>query len=61
MQTATNALELIMAGASAVAVGTTNFVDPGAGLKVASGIRDYMTASGVEEVAELVGCLKLEG
>lgn len=61
VQTATNALELIMAGASAVAVGTTNFVDPGAGLKVASGIRDYMTASGVEEVAELVGCLKLEG
>lgn len=61
VQTATNALELIMAGASAVAVGTANFVDPGAGLKVASGIRDYMTGSGVEEVAELVGCLKLEG
>ncbi len=61
VQTATDALELIMAGASAVAVGTANFVDPGAGLKVAGGIRDYMAAGGVSEVRELVGCLKLEG
>jgi len=61
VQTATDALELIMAGASAVATGTANFVDPGAGLKVAAGIRDYMAGAGVREISELVGCLKLEG
>ena len=61
VQTGADALELIMAGASAVAVGTANFVDPDAGLRVAGGIRDYMAAGGVSEVRELVGCLKLEG
>ena len=61
VQTADDALELIMAGASAVAVGTANFVDPAAGLKVAAGIRAYMDDRGVAEVSELVGCLKLEG
>ncbi|MDQ3783686.1 MAG: dihydroorotate dehydrogenase [Actinomycetota bacterium] len=61
VQTAADALELIMAGASAIAVGTANFVDPGAVLKVAGGIRDYMAGNGVHEVADLVGCLKLEG
>lgn len=61
VQTATDALELIMAGASAVAVGTANFVDPTSGIKVAAGLRDYMEGAGVAEISELVGCLKLEG
>lgn len=59
--TAADALELILAGASAVAVGTANFVNPRASLDVANGIAEYMTRHGVTEVSELVGSLKFEG
>lgn len=59
--TAEDALELILAGASAVAVGTMNFVNPRAPIQVAKGIADYMKRHGVESVAELVGAVKLEG
>jgi dihydroorotate dehydrogenase (NAD+) catalytic subunit len=58
---ARDALELILAGASAVAVGTANFVDPRASLHIADGIREYMARHEVASVAELVGALKLEG
>jgi dihydroorotate dehydrogenase (NAD+) catalytic subunit len=57
----TDALELILAGASAVAVGTANFLDPRAGIQVAGEIGRYMTSHGIEDVAELVGAVKLEG
>jgi dihydroorotate dehydrogenase (NAD+) catalytic subunit len=56
-----DALELILAGASAVAVGTANFVNPRAAVEVADGIARYMTAHGVAGVGELVGAVKLEG
>jgi dihydroorotate dehydrogenase (NAD+) catalytic subunit len=56
-----DALELILAGASAVAVGTANFVDPRAGVQVANEIGEYMTSHGIEDVSELVGAVKLEG
>lgn len=59
--TGTDALELILAGASAVAVGTANFINPRAGLQVAAEIRSYMERHGVEDFSELVGALKLEG
>ena len=59
--TAKDALELILAGASAVAVGTANFVDPRSSLRVAEGIKDYMERHGVSDIAELVGAVKLEG
>lgn len=59
--TATDALELILAGASAVAVGTANFVNPRASMDVTDGIRDYMTRHGVTDLSELVGSVKLEG
>jgi dihydroorotate dehydrogenase (NAD+) catalytic subunit len=59
--TATDALELILAGASAVAVGTANFVNPRASLEVTDGIQGYMTRHGVTDVSELVGAVKLEG
>jgi dihydroorotate dehydrogenase (NAD+) catalytic subunit len=58
---ARDALELILAGASAVAVGTGNFVNPRLSLEVADGIAEYMAGWGVGSVAELVGALKLEG
>lgn len=59
--TAEDALELILAGASAVAVGTANFVNPRASLDVTAGIARYLTEHDVDDVAELVGAVKLEG
>lgn len=59
--TASDALELILAGASAVAVGTANFVNPRSAIEVAEGIKDYMERHGVGELSELVGAVKLEG
>ena len=56
----TDAVELILAGASAVAVGTHNFVDPTAMVQVATGIGEYMARHGVENVEDLVGAIKLE-
>ena len=59
--TASDALELILAGASAVAVGTANFVNPRASLDVVEGIAAYMQRHGVAQVSDLVGAVKLEG
>lgn len=51
----TDALEFIMAGASAVSVGTGNFVDPHAALEIVGGICDYMVMNQVDDLQELVG------
>lgn len=59
--TARDALELILAGASAVAVGTANFVNPRVTLDVADGIAEYMGRHGIVSVSEMVGAVKLEG
>jgi dihydroorotate dehydrogenase (NAD+) catalytic subunit len=56
-----DALELILAGASAVAVGTVNFVTPRLAVDVRDGIGSYMARRGIERVADLVGAVKLEG
>ncbi|MGH2693953.1 MAG: dihydroorotate dehydrogenase [Actinomycetota bacterium] len=56
-----DALELILAGASAVAVGTANFFNPRAALQVVQGLAAYMARHGVASVDELVGSVKLEG
>ncbi|MBR0132216.1 MAG: dihydroorotate dehydrogenase [Lachnospiraceae bacterium] len=55
---AEDALEFIMAGASLVSVGTANFHDPLTTIKVIDGIEDYMDASGIEKLSELIGCVK---
>lgn len=52
-----DALEFIIAGASAVQVGTANFVDPFIWRKLTDGLRDYMARHGVARVADLVGTL----
>ncbi|MEA2461757.1 MAG: dihydroorotate dehydrogenase catalytic subunit [Actinomycetota bacterium] len=56
---AEDALELILAGASAVAVGTANFIDPRVSLEIAAGVQDYMSRHGVKTVDELVGTVKV--
>ena len=55
--TASDALEFIIAGASAVQVGTASFIDPDAAVKVAEGVADYVTRHSTS-VRELVGSLK---
>jgi dihydroorotate dehydrogenase (NAD+) catalytic subunit len=53
-----DAIEFLMAGASAVQVGTANYIDPTAGIKIAEGIRCYCEEHGIEDVGSLVGCLE---
>jgi len=50
-----NAMEFILAGASAVAVGTGTFLDPNVGARVTAGIAEYLRKSGVGTLKELVG------
>jgi len=55
--TAEDAIEMILAGATAVSVGTANFVDPCTTIKVAEGIESYMRKYGVKDINELVGAV----
>ena len=52
--TAKDALEFLLAGATAIQVGTANFSDPCAALKVREGIREYCTEAGID-ARELIG------
>ncbi len=53
--TAEDAIEFLLAGASAVAVGAMNFVNPYATVEIAEGIERYMERYGVEDIRELIG------
>ena len=55
---AEDALEFIMAGASMVAVGTANFINPTATAEVVEGIIAYMKRYGINDIKELIGCVK---
>lgn len=57
--TARDALEFIMAGATAVQVGTANFMDPKACEKIADGIADWMDAHGVKTLNEIRGAARV--
>lgn len=56
---ANDAIEFILAGASAVAVGTANFTDPAITMKICDGINDYLKANGIDNVSDLVGKLEI--
>ena len=56
--TAEDALEFIMAGATAVSVGTANFFNPYATVEIAEGIEKFMEAQHVEDIHELIGAVK---
>ncbi len=58
IQTAEDAIEFILAGASAVAVGTANFRNPMTTVEVIDGIRDYLDRQGIESVRELIGAVR---
>jgi dihydroorotate dehydrogenase (NAD+) catalytic subunit len=55
--TAADAIEMILAGATAGSVGTANFADPTATEKIVDGIEDYMRKYGVDDIADLVGAV----
>ena len=55
---AEDALEFIMAGASAIAVGAANFINPYATEEIVKGIEDFMIANKVEDINELIGCVQ---
>ncbi|MBQ9156112.1 MAG: dihydroorotate dehydrogenase, partial [Eubacterium sp.] len=57
VMTGEDAVELMMAGASMVSVGTANFHDPAATIKVLSGIKAYMRRYNIEDVHEIIGCM----
>lgn len=51
-----DAIEFLMAGASAVAVGAASFHDPQAATKVAEGIEEFMINNGIRDINEIIGC-----
>jgi dihydroorotate dehydrogenase (NAD+) catalytic subunit len=57
---AADAIEFILCGASAIQVGTANFIDPTVSVKIVEGIKKYMERHGVKSVTELIGALRTE-
>jgi len=55
---ATDAIEFMLAGSSAIQIGTACFIDPEIPLKVINGIEEYCEKNGVKEVTELIGALR---
>jgi dihydroorotate dehydrogenase (NAD+) catalytic subunit len=58
IMTAEDAIEFLLAGATAVQVGTANFIDPAVTVKIEEGINDYLGRHGISCVKDLVGRLK---
>lgn len=54
---ATDAIEFLLAGASAVQIGTANFIDPAITTKVVKGINDYLDRNGFKSVKEIIGLI----
>ena len=54
-----DAVEFLLAGASAIQIGTANFIDPAVTIKVADGINDYLDRQGCKSVSEIIGALEL--
>lgn len=54
---ATDAIEFLLAGASAVQIGTANFIDPAVTLKVVEGINSYLEENGFRSVRDIVGLI----
>jgi dihydroorotate dehydrogenase (NAD+) catalytic subunit len=57
ISTAKDALEFLMAGATAIEIGTANFLDPAVTIKVRNGINEWLDAHGCQDIHEIIGCL----
>lgn len=58
--TVEDALEFMIAGAGAVQVGTANFYDPGASMKIVDGLAEYCRQQGLKTIRDLVGTVRLD-
>ena len=58
ISTAKDAIEFLMAGATAIEIGTANFLDPAVSIKVRDGINDWLDAHGCQSVDEIIGVIK---
>ncbi|MBQ8484985.1 MAG: dihydroorotate dehydrogenase [Bacteroidaceae bacterium] len=56
---ATDAIEFLLAGATAIELGTANFIDPAITVKVVDGINDYLVRHGFKSVHEIIGALEV--
>lgn len=54
---ANDAIEFLLAGASAIQIGTANFIDPTVTIKVIDGINDYLDQNGFKSVKEIIGLI----
>jgi dihydroorotate dehydrogenase (NAD+) catalytic subunit len=54
-----DAVEFLLAGASGIGVGTANFIDPKASIKVLDGIIDYMKAKNINDINDIIGGVKV--
>ena len=59
IQNAADAIEFMMAGATAVAVGTANFYEPQTPLQVIAGIREFMQQHNIKDVREITGSVQV--
>ena len=57
IMTAQDAIEFFMAGATAIEIGTANFLDPAVTMKVRDGINEWLDKHGCHSVSEIVGCI----
>ncbi len=57
ISTAKDAIEFLMAGATAIEIGTANFLDPTVSIKVRDGINDWLDAHGCQSVSEIIGVI----
>lgn len=57
IMTAEDAIEFLMAGATAIEIGTANFIDPTATIKVRDGINDWLDRHGCRSIQEIIGCV----
>ena len=55
---ASDAIEFLMAGASAVSVGTANFHNPYASVEIANGIREFLESHGISDIHDIIGCVE---
>ena len=55
--TAEDAIEFLMAGATAIEIGTANFLDPAVTIKVRDGIDQWLNSHGCQSVTDIIGCV----
>jgi dihydroorotate dehydrogenase (NAD+) catalytic subunit len=57
IRNSSDAVEFIIAGASSVAVGTANFIEPGSAEKIVEGIKKYCISNTITKIEDLIGTL----